>query len=154
LLASKSVELSGAHAFLSATDRPSEVEVLNLARDLNENVYQVAVNLTDEWEKARSSQVVNRMSIDPAARTRVPSLVQRVISRDPAGLTFLLQSCLCFQVAEITSSWGHYQGSEILGSIYKRLSASGDHKMVYVGSFSLTRRRGTSNLFPVEVACT
>ena len=125
LLASKSVELSGAHAFLSATDRLSEVEVLGLARNLNEMVYQVAVNLTDGWEKVRLSRDVNRMSNDLATRTRVPSLVQMVISRDPAGLTFLLQSCLCLQVAEITSSWGQYQESEILGSIYKRLSASG-----------------------------
>ncbi|KAF9783734.1 hypothetical protein BJ322DRAFT_1109583 [Thelephora terrestris] len=124
LLAIKSAELSGARPFLSATDRLSEVEVLNIVRDLNENIYQVAVNLTDEWEKLRSSQGTNQMDVDPHSRLRSPSLVQRVISRDPAGLTFLLQSCLCSQAVEISSSWGHNRELAVLESIYKRLSAS------------------------------
>ena len=126
LLATKSAELSGARAFLSATDRLSEVEVLSIVRDLNENIYQVAVNLTDEWEKSRS-QGTSRMDVDPSSQPWAPSLVKRVVDRDPAGLTFLLQACLCSQVMELTSSWGHHQELSILESIYKRLSASGKH---------------------------
>jgi len=38
LLATKSAELSGARTFLSATRRLSEVEVLSIVRDLNENI--------------------------------------------------------------------------------------------------------------------
>ena len=126
LLGTKSAELSVVRAFLSATDRLSEVEVLSIVRDLNENIYQVAVNLTDEWEKSRS-QDTSRMDVDPSSQPWAPSLVKRVVDRDPAGLTFLLQACLCSQVVELTSSWGHHQELSILESIYKRLSASGKH---------------------------
>ena len=79
LLATKSAELSGARAFLSATDRLSEVEVLGIVRNLNENIYQIAVNLTDEWERLRS-QGTSQMDVDPPSQPRAPSLVQRVIS--------------------------------------------------------------------------
>ena len=130
LLATRSAELSGAHAFLSATDRLSDVEVLGIVRDLNENIYQVAVNLTDEWEKLGSSQTTGRMDIDTPSRPRSPTLVQRVLSRNPAGLTFLLQSSLCSQVVKMTSSWGHHQELAILKSVYKRLSASGEYHIV------------------------
>ena len=124
LLETRSAELSGAQAFLSTTDRLSEVEVLNIVRDLNENIYQVAVNLTDEWE---SSWATGGMNIDPASQ---PTVVKRVLDRDPTGLTFLLQSCLCSQVAKMTSRWGHYRGLAILELIYQRLSASGEHRIV------------------------
>ena len=67
------------------------------------------------------------MDVGPSSQPRAPSLVKRVIDRDPAGLTFLLQSCLCCQVVEMTSSWGHHQELAILESIYKRLFASGKH---------------------------
>ena len=125
LLATRSAELSGVHAFLSTTDRLSEVEVLGIVHDLNENIYQVAVNLTDEWEKLESSQAAGRMDVDPVSRYRDPAL-----SRNPVGLTFLLQSCLCCQVTKMTSSWGHHQELAILESIYQRLSASGEHNIV------------------------
>ena len=127
LLATRSAELSGAHAFLSTTDRLSEVEVLSIVRDLNENIYQVAVHLTEEWEKLESSQATNQMDVDPTSQPRVPILVQLVRNRDPTGLTFLLQSYLCSQAAEMTSSWGRQQELAILESIYQRLSASGEH---------------------------
>ena len=133
VLATKSAELSGARAFLSATDRLSEVEVLTIVRDLNESIYQVAVNLTDGWEKLRSSEATNRMGVDHATRPRAPSLVQRVASRDPTGLTFLLQSCLCSQVVKITSSWGYHQELAVLETIYKRLYASGERHVVATG---------------------
>jgi len=127
LLATRSAELSGAHAFLSTMDRLSEAEVLNIVRDLNENIYQVAVNLTEEWEKLESSQVVVviSMDVDPTSRPSVPALVQLVHSRDPAGLTFLFQSCLCSLVVNITSGWGYYRELVILKPVYQRLSASG-----------------------------
>ena len=127
LLATRSAELSGAHAFLSTTDRLSEVEVLSIVRDLNENIYQVAVHLTEEWEKLESSQATNQMDVDPTSQPRVPILVQLVRNRDPTGLTFLLQSYLCSQAVEMTSSWGRQQELAILESIYQRLSASGEH---------------------------
>jgi hypothetical protein len=104
--------------------------VLGIVHDLNENIYQVAVNLTDEWEKLKPSQVTSRMDIDTVSRTRNSAFVQKVISRNPMGLTFLLQSCLCSQVAKVTSSWGHHQELAILESIYQRLSASGEHNIV------------------------
>lgn len=71
LLAARSAELSGAHAFLSTTDCLSEVEVLSIVRDLNENIYQVAVKLTDEWEKLVSTHAATRMDttslLDPTS---------------------------------------------------------------------------------------
>ena len=129
LLATRSAELSGAQAFLSTTDHLSEAEVLSIVRDLNENIYQVAVNLTEEWEKLEPSQA-SRMDIDPASPPRIPTLVQRVLSWDPTGLTFLLQSCLCSQVEKMTSSWGHHQELIILESIYQRLSATGESRII------------------------
>ena len=122
LLTTRSAELSVAHAFLSTTDRLSEAEVLSIVRDLNENIYQVAVNLTEEWEKLESSQAIGPTGVDPTS-----VLVQLVRNRDPTSLTFLLQSCLCFQAVDMTSGWGHHQELAILESVYKRLSASGEH---------------------------
>jgi len=133
LLATRSAELSGAHAFLSTTDRLSEAEVLSIVRDLNENIYQVAVNLTEEWEKLESSQVISPMDVDsdPTSRPSVPALVQLAHNRDPTGLTFLFQSCLCSQVVSMTSGWGHHQELAILESVHQRLSASGEHRVVH-----------------------
>ena len=129
-LAAKSDELSGAYAFLSTTDHLSEAEVLDIVRDLNENIYQVAVNLTEEWEGLESSQAISRMDVNSGSQLGVLTLVQRVLDHDPTGLTFLLQSCLCSQVAKITSSWGYHQELAVLKSIYKRLSASGEYRIV------------------------
>ena len=130
LLATRSAELSGTQTFLSTTDRLSEVEVLGIVRNINENIYQVAVNLTEEWEKLGSSRATSRTHADPASRPRIPALVRLVRNRDPAGLTFLLQSCLCSKVVNITSSWGHHRELATLVSIYQRLSASGECHIV------------------------
>ena len=129
LLATRSAELAGAHAFLSTTDHLSEAEVLSIVHDLNENIYQVAVNLTEGWEKLESPQATSRVDVDPGSRPHIPILVQLVRARDPTGLTFLLQSCLCSRIAEMTSSWGHRRELAVLGSIYQRLSASGEHRI-------------------------
>jgi septation ring formation regulator EzrA len=133
LLATRSAELSGAQTFLSTTDRLSEVEVLGIVRNINENIYQVAVNLTEEWEKLGSSRATSRTHADQISRPRVPALVRLVRNRDPTGLTFLLQSCLCSQVVNITSSWGHHRELATLVSIYQRLSASGECRIVGAG---------------------
>jgi len=131
LLATRSTELSGVQAFLSTTDRLSEAEVLNIVRDLNENIYQVATTLTEEWEKLESPQATVRTDADPASLSRVPALVQLVRNRDPMGLIFLFQSCLCCQVVDMTSSWDHNQELAILKSVYERLCASGEYHTVY-----------------------
>jgi hypothetical protein len=142
LLATRSAELSGAQTFLSTTDRLSEVEVLSIVRDLNENIFQVAVNLTEEWEKLDPPQATGQMDADPASGDPtsgpcVPALVRLVRNRDPTGLTFLLQSHLCSRAAEMTSTWDRHKELAVLVSIYKRLSASGKHYAVGA------RRNGT-----------
>ena len=81
LLETRTAELTGAHAFLSTADRLSDVEVLGIVRDLNENIYQVAVNLTDEWEKLYSLQATSRMDVDPTSRPQASTFVQRVVNR-------------------------------------------------------------------------
>ena len=142
LLETRSAELSGAHAFLSTADRLSETEVLNTVRDLNESIYQVAVGLVEEWEKLDSSQVTTRMDVDPTSRPDVPTLVRLARGRDVMGLTFLLQTCLCFLAVEMTSSWGRHQESAVLGSIYKHLSASGENHIVDSGYATYVSQRG------------
>ena len=130
LLATRSAELSGAQTFLSTTDRLSEVEVLSIVRDLNENIFQVAVNITEEWEKLDPAQTTGRMDADPISGSRVPVLVRLARNRDPTGLTFLLQSRLCSRAVDMTSSWVHHKDLAILVSVYRRLSASGEHHSV------------------------
>ena len=126
LSAARSAELSGTHAFLSTTDRLSEVEVLEVVRDLNENIFQVAVRLTDEWGKLESSRPTGRTDANLTFRHRPPVLTQLARNRDHTGLTFLLQSRLCSQVVAMTSGWSYYNDLTILESVYERLSASGE----------------------------
>ena len=126
LLEARSAELSAAQVFLSTADRLSEMEVLSIVRDLNENIYQVAVGLTEEWEKLDPSQATTRMDVDPTSRPDVPALVRLARGRDATGLTFLLQTWLCFLAVDMTSSWGRHQESATLGSIYKRLAVLGE----------------------------
>jgi len=126
LLATRSAELAGTNAFLSTTDRLSEAEVFGFVRDLNETIYQVAVDLTEEWEKLESSRATNPMDADPASQPYGPVLVQLTRNRDSMGLTLLLQSCLCSQMVSMTSSWGYYREFAVLESIHQHLSASGE----------------------------
>jgi hypothetical protein len=130
LLATRSAELSGAQTFLSTTDRLSEVEVLSIVRDLNENIFQVAVNITEEWEKLDPAETTGRMDADLNSGPRVPVLVRLARNCDPTGLTFLLQSRLCSRAVGMTSSWVHHKDLAILVSVYRRLSASGEHHSV------------------------
>ena len=127
LLAARSAELSETRTFLSTTDRLSEVEALGIVRDLNENIFQVAVSLADEWEKLEPSQATSRMDIDPASLPSGSALIQLARNRDLMGLTYLLQSCLCSQAAKMTSSWSRHRELVTLKSVHERLSASGEH---------------------------
>ena len=119
LLEARSAELSGAHAFLSTTDRLSEMEVLSIVRDLNENIYQVAVGLAEEWEKLDPPQVTSRMDVDHTSLSCASVLAQLTRNRDLIGLTFLLQTWLCCLAVDMTSSWDRHQESGVLGSVYK-----------------------------------
>ena len=128
LLRVRSVELAGAQSFLSTVDRLSEAEVLNIVRDLNEEICQVAIGLTEEWEKFQSSQVIGLVDTDLTSPAYAPVLVQLARNRNPVGLTFMIQSCLCSQAAKMTSRWAHYPPLATFRSVYQRLSDSGEHR--------------------------
>ena len=131
LLEARSAELSGVQTFLSTTDRLSEMEVLSIVRDLNENIYQVAVGLTEGWEKLGPSQATGRIEVDHTSQPCDLVLVQLARKRDPTGLTFLLQSHLCYLTVSMTSSWVHDRELGVLQYIHQRLSASGEHHIIY-----------------------
>jgi len=147
LLAMRSEKLSVAQSSLSTTDRRSGTEVLGIVRDLNENIFQVAANLTEEWEKLRDSKTtVPREDIDSFSHHYGPALIQRAISRKPTAVTFLIQSCLCDLVTGITSRWHHDQKLAVLESLYENLSASGEYTLHMVSEKRPTHPRGTSDL--------
>ena len=132
----RTAELSVTQTFLSTTDRVSEAEVLSIVRSLNEVIYQVAVKLTEEWEKLElweklePWEATERIEVDRTTRPRVSPLVQLVRDRNPTGLTFQLQSCLCSEIVSMTSARSRFQGFAGLESVYERLSASGEHNVV------------------------
>ena len=134
LLAARMTELAGARSFLSTTDRRSETEVLGIVHDLNENIFQFAAKLTDEWEKlepppSRRPSSANK-GVNALSQFYGPALVNLVLDRDPAAVIFLVQSCLCHLVSQITLSWRRDRGNReltILGTVYKSLSTSGKY---------------------------
>ena len=126
LLATRSAELSGAQAFLCTADRLSEMEVLGIVRELNENIYQVAAGLTEGWMKMESSKPPDKAELNLTSQ-RLPVLIQLARNRDLTGLTFLLQLHLCFYATQITSSWVHSKDFVLIKNIYQRLSASGEY---------------------------
>jgi len=130
LLDVRTEELTGTQTFLSTKDRLSEEEVLDIVRDLNQNIFQVAVRVTEEWEKLEPPPTTSQMEVNLTSQSRVPTLIQLVRNRDSTGLVFQLQSCLCSQVVSMTSNWGRHQELAILESIYERLSASGERRNV------------------------
>jgi len=99
LLATRSAELAGAQYFLSTTDRLSEADVLGIVREVNENIFQVAANLTEEWEKLGSSRsskfTITQEDLDASPRFYGPVLIRSTLDRNPASVTSLVQSCLC-----------------------------------------------------------
>ena len=62
----RTAELSKAPALLSTEDHLSEVDVLSIVRDLNENIFQVAITLTGAWGKLESSQATGRLVTSPS----------------------------------------------------------------------------------------
>ena len=127
-LATRSTEPAGAQ---STTDGISEAEVLGVVRDINESIFQVAANLTEEWEKLVSSGAprftLDQGPIDALSRFYGPALIQSALDQNPAAVTFLVQSCLCFLAVRITSSWRHDRELAMLGSVYQSLSSSGKY---------------------------
>ena len=157
LLAVRSTELAGAQSFLSTKDRISESEVLDIVRDLNENIFQVAANLTEEWEKLRSVKPRRRYDhritqehLDSYSQSYGPSLIGLANRRKPPAVTYLVQMCLCDSATEIASSW-HDKDSRVLRSVYQHLSASGGYISHTAGEMWLTHTRGTGNLGQMEV---
>lgn len=134
LLAVRTAELSGAQSFLSMMDRISEAEVLGIVRDLNENIFQVAANLTEEWEKFRVSQASSRprltitdRDIESLSKSFGATLAHKVRNRRSAAVTILIQSYFCNTVTQLTSSWKHNKELGALRSVYQDLSAAGKH---------------------------
>ena len=135
LSTARSAELATAQYFLSTTDRISEAEVLGIVRDLNENIIKIAASLTDEWGRIRSPQpngkpTFTKKELDELVQLHGRTLVHRVRNRDPPAVAFLVQSCLCYAVTQITLGWRRDLSDERpwrLGSVYKRLSTDGKH---------------------------
>ena len=132
LLQARTAEPSEAQTFSSKVDRLSEMEVLDIVRDLNENIYQVAIILTGAWEKLESSQTTGPTEVDLTSQRRDPVLVQLARKRDLTGLTFLLQSFLCHQAVDMTSSWAHSREFGALEYVYQCLSASSKHCIINI----------------------
>ena len=156
LLAARTVELVKVQPFLSTMDRISEAEVLGIVRDLNDNIIQIAANLTEGWGKLQSPRSnkapPNKKELDALSQFYGPTLVRRVLNQDPSAVALLVRSILCYIVTQITLSWrrDHDQRSWILGSIYRRLSASGKHTPHAAIEAILTNTRGTGNLGQME----
>ena len=151
LLATRSAELCEAQEFLPTVDRLSETEVLDIVHELNENIYQMAACLTEEWMKMESSRPPDKMKLDLTSQQRRPVLVQLTCNRDLAGLTFLIQLYLCYSATTITSSWVGDKDLVLIKDLYQRLSASGEyHRCQVVGGLH-TYDRGASGLRQMEV---
>ena len=103
--------------------------MLGIVHDLNENIRQVAANLTEEWEKLEPPLLTSRMDTEPTSQPRANALVHSTRNRDPMGLTFLLQLYLCTMAVSTTSAWE----LSTLNSIYQRSSASGEHNVIGPG---------------------
>lgn len=134
LLSERTKELSGAQSFLSTTDRLSEAEVLGIVRDLNQNIFQAAANLSEEWEKLASTQsarvIMSDKTLEDFSQFYGPIPIYRASQWDPVAVTFLVQVCLCHLSAQITTSWRCKRDGDqlgILSSIYKHLSAFGKY---------------------------
>ena len=132
----RTAELSRAQTLSSTADRLSEMEVLSIARDLNENINQVTIGLAG---KLKPSQTTGRTEIDSTSRPRVPILVQLAHKRDLTGLTCPLWSYLSCQATNMTLSGDRSQEFVVLKHAYQRLSTSGEH------------HGGVSNLSRMEV---
>ena len=131
LLTSRSAELSGAQAFLCTTDRLSEMEVLGIVRELNENIYLVTASLTEGWVEMESSKPPDKVELDLTSRQRPLVLVQLARNRDLTGLSFLIQLHLCHYATNMISSWAHNKDFVLIKDVYQRLSASGEYQIMH-----------------------
>lgn len=133
LLAARSIEVSVARSISSPSNIVSEGEVLGTVRALNENVFQVAADLSEEWQEFSSARAdrfpITKEDFDTFSRSYGTILVHQVLQRNPAAVTFLVQSCLCEFAAQYTSSWRHNQELKMLRSICQLLSPSGKHEL-------------------------
>ena len=147
-------ELSGTQSFLSTTDRPSEAEVLGIVRGLNENIFQVAAHLSEEWENFRPSRSsgfeISKKDVDTLSQTFGPVFVHHVLDRNPAAVNFLVQTCLCEYAALVSSSW-RYKKSKTSTPVYDRLFASGKCRSHGTNEMRLMHNRGTNNLSQMEI---
>ena len=130
LLQARTAELSEAQTFLSKVDHLSDMEVLDIVKSLNEKIFQLATSLTDAWERSRPPQATGPIEVDMTSQPHHSVLVQLARGRDTMGLTCLLQSHLCYQAVNMTSSWVHNREPGGLGTVYQHLSASGEHRIV------------------------
>ena len=130
-LKKRPAELSGEQAFLPVSDRLSEMEVLGIVRELNENIYQVAAGLTEGWMKMESSKPPDKVKLDLTSQGAPPVLVQLARNRDLTGLTFLIQLHLCYYATNMTSSWAHNKDFVLIKDLYQRLSASGEYQTIH-----------------------
>ena len=158
LLAARSAELSTAQSFLPTADQLSETAVLGIVRDLNKNICQVAIDLTGELEKLMTSSsgrfFIPKKKIEGFSQLYGPVLVLHSLEGDPGVVELLIMSCICMIVTQITSSWRDDDlDTELdqLGSVYKRLSASGRCTPRTLAEFRLTHTRGAKNISQMEV---
>jgi hypothetical protein len=133
-----SKENTGTKSLSSPPNRISDTELLEIVRELNENVFRVAATLAEESEKFSSKSRTDRFTIageniDTFSRLYIPTLVRQVLDRNPVAVTLLVQSCLCELVAQITSGWRHSQELKILRSVFRHLSSSGKHVLYITG---------------------
>ena len=70
--------------------------MLGIAHNPNQSIYQVAVRLTEEWEKVEPPPTTSQMEINPTSHPRVSALAQLARNRRSDRLTFQLQSYLSF----------------------------------------------------------
>jgi hypothetical protein len=117
-----------------STDRLSETEVLGIVRDLNENIFQVAANLTEEWEAFKSSRsdsiTPTKDDANSFSQSYGPTLINQVLDQKPTAVTFLVQSFLCELATQITSSWLQNEELRILRSVYQNLPPTGKNTSV------------------------
>ena len=86
----------------------SKMEVLSIVRDINENVYQAAVSLTEEWRNWSHRRLLVGLKLIPLRDFSTPRPRLRPAGPRP-GLTFLLLPHLCYWVVDTSSSRGYSQ---------------------------------------------
>jgi len=89
-----------------------------IVRDLDENIYQAAVSLAEEWGKLKSSQATGRIGVDLTS--------QLACGQDLTGPTFLL----CYRAVNATSSWVRNRELDVLKYVHYMLQRYSPLKFV------------------------